>query len=80
MLLRIVFVVGLFLLFVVPIYHILKKRTIKVKTELENDAMDATHRLIELKQKTKQLKQDCKQEEQSAKQRANTARKVRNKL
>jgi len=79
MILRIVIVVALVILFVVPIYRLLVKRTIRVKSELES-SNDATQQLEEIKSKTKNLKAECAEQERSAKKRAEQARKVRSKL
>ena len=79
MILRIVIVVALVILFVVPIYRLLVKRTIRVKSELES-SNDATQQLEEIKSKTKNLKAECDEQERSAKKKAEQARKVRSKL
>ena len=79
MILRIVFVVALVILFVVPIYRLLLKRTTRVKSELESSD-DAEQQLEELKTKTKNLKAECAEQERSAKKKAEQARKVRSKL
>ena len=78
--LRIVLVVSLMILFVIPIYHILKRRMARIKNELETESPDARERLDELKQKKQKLKKDCAEEERSAKRRAKAAKNIQNKL
>jgi len=56
--LRIVFVVALVILFVVPIYNILKRRTTRIKSELESESPDLDERLEQLKQKKHKLQKD----------------------
>ena len=79
MLLRLIFVAVLVLLFVVPIYNMLKRRTTKIKSEME-DAKDVEIKLLELKTKEKQLKQDCKEEIKQAEEKEKHARKVSKQL
>lgn len=79
MILRIVLVTALVILFVVPIYHLLMKRTTRIKSELES-SNDAAQRLEEIKTKTKTLKAACDEEEREAEKKAKAARKVRSKL
>ena len=76
---RIVFVVTLIIVFVVPLYHLLKRRTTAVKSELEEES-DVETQLVELKQKKKKLKANCKEEVQKAKKREKTAKKVEKKI
>lgn len=80
MILRIVFVTVLVLVFVVPIYNLLKRRTTRIKSELEDEPEDASMRLTEIKQKQTKLKKDCDEEIKSAKKRAKKARDIQNKL
>lgn len=56
--LRIVFVFFLVLLFVVPVYKLLKTRTNRVKNELEDEEPDFKERLNTLKQKQRKLQVD----------------------
>ena len=77
--LRIVFVVTLIIVFVAPVYFLLKKRTIAVKSELEEES-DVETQLEELKQKKKKLKSDCKEEVQNANKRKKVANKVQKKM
>ena len=56
--LRIVFVFFLVLLFVVPVYKLLKTRTTKVKNELEDEEPDFKERLNTIKQKQRKLQVD----------------------
>lgn len=77
--LRIVFVVTLIIVFVAPVYFLLKKRTIAVKSELEEES-DVETQLEELKQKKKKLKANCKEEVQNAKKREKIANKVQKKI
>lgn len=56
--LRIVFVFFLVLLFVVPVYKLLKTRTTRVKNELEDEEPDFKERLNTLKQKQRKLQVD----------------------
>ena len=77
--LRIAFVVSLIIVFVSPVYFILKKRTIAVKSELEEES-DVETKLEELKQNKKKLKADCKEEVQNAKKREKIANKVQKKI
>ena len=77
--LRIAFVVSLIIVFISPVYFILKKRTIAVKSELEEES-DVETQLEELKQKKKKLKADCKEEIQNANKRKKVANKVQKKI
>ena len=77
--LRIAFVVTLIIVFVSPVYFLLKKRTIAVKNELEEES-DVETQLEELKQKKKKLKANCKEEVQNAKKREKIANKVQKKI
>jgi len=79
MILRILIVTALALLLVVPIYNVLKRRTSRIKSELDEEP-DAEQRFAELKQKTNKLKKDCAEEERSANKRAARARKIQTKL
>ena len=79
MILRIIIVTSLAIVFVVPIYNILKKRTTRIKSELDEE-LDVDQRLAEIKQKTNNLKKDCAEEERSATKRARAARKIKNNL
>jgi flagellar biosynthesis/type III secretory pathway M-ring protein FliF/YscJ len=56
--LRIVFVFFLVLLFVVPVYKLLKTRTTRVKNELEDEEPDFKERLNTIKQKQRKLQVD----------------------
>jgi len=77
--LRILFVVGLVLLFTVPVYNLLKRRAARVKNELKDDA-DISQRLLEFKAENKQLKRDADEEERLAKKRAEQAHKIKKQL
>ena len=77
--LRIVFVLVLVLIFVVPIYKILKIRTTRIKSELE-DEPDAEQRYSEIRQKKSKLKADCEEELKAAKKRYNRAKTIKTKL
>ena len=79
MILRIVLVTALVILFVVPIYHMLVKRTTRIKSELES-SNDAAQQLEDIKTKTKNLKATCSEEERAAEKKAKAARKVMSKL
>ena len=78
--LRIVFVTTLVILFVVPIYHILKRRTTRIQSELEDEPEDTAERFAEIEQKKKKLKKDCEEEIRSAERRVKAARKTKTKL
>ena len=53
--LRILFIVGLVVLFTVPVYNLLKHRATSVKKELE-DSNDIAQRLLEHRAENKKLK------------------------
>jgi len=79
LILRLVFVAVLVIIFVVPIYNLLKRRTTRIKSELEEDG-DIDQQLVTLNQKTKKLQKDCDEEIRSAEKRAAKARKTKKKL
>lgn len=78
--LRFVLVISLVILFIIPIYQILKCRMTRIKSELETETKDPRERLEEIKQKKQKLKKDCAEEERSAKRRAKAAKNIQNKL
>lgn len=78
--LRFVLVISLVILFIIPIYQILKYRMTRIKSELETETQDPRERLEEIKQKKQKLKKDCAEEERSAKRRAKAAKNIQNKL
>ena len=82
MLLRLLFIVALFIFFVVPIYHILVKRTIRVKRELDNkdDFLDLAGRAEELDSKNKELKKDTASELKSLEKKQKAVRKVQKRI
>jgi len=75
--LRLIFVAVLAVLFVVPIYKLLMRRTVRIRSELEDENRDAESRFAELKQKQKKLKADCSEEERAAIRRAKAAEKIK---
>lgn len=77
--LRILFIVGLVVLFTVPVYNLLKRRATRVKNELEDDN-DIAQRLLEFKAENKQLKRDAAEEERLFKKRAENANKIKKQL
>ena len=78
MLLRLLLIVSLVILFTVPIYHLLMKKTVRVKRELENqdDFLDLAGRADEFKTKNKQLKEDVKNELRDLEKKQKSVRKV----
>ena len=77
--LRILFIVGLVVLFTVPVYNLLKRRATRVKNELEDDN-DIAQRLLEFKAENNQLKRDAAEEERLYKKRAENANKIKKQL
>ena len=74
--LRLVFIVALVILFVVPIYHLLKRRTTRIKSELEDETPDVQDRLEELKQKQHKLQVDVSENLRTMKQKTKVANSV----
>lgn len=77
--LRLLLVVGLVLVFVVPIYKLLKVRTTRVKSELE-DEPDVEQQYAEIRQKKSKLKADCDEETRAAKKRYDRAKNIKSKF
>lgn len=53
--LRFIFVGALVILLVVQIYSLLKRRTTRIRSELESEPEDTVERFAEIEQKTKKL-------------------------
>lgn len=77
--LRMLFIVGLVVLFTVPVYNLLKRRATSVKKELE-DSNDIAQRLLEYKAENKKLKRDAADEERLYKKQAEHANKIKKQL
>ena len=77
---RFVFLLVLVILFVVPLYRLLKRRAIRIKSELEQEDLDLRDRLEELNQKGDKLLEDCNEALQKTKDRAAEVKEVKKNL
>lgn len=82
MLLRLLLIAALVIFFTVPIYHLLMRKTVRVKRELESqdDFMDLAGRADELKTKNKQLKADTAEELKALEKKQKSVRKVQKQI
>ena len=82
MLLRLLFIAALVIFFTVPIYHLLMRKTVRVKRELESkdDFLDFAGRADELKAKNKQLKADTAEELKTLEKKQKSVRKVQKQI
>lgn len=82
MLLRLLLIAALVIFFTVPIYHLLMRKTVRVKRELESqdDFMDLAGRADELKTKNKQLKADTAEELKTLEKKQKSVRKVQKQI
>lgn len=80
MLFRLVFLCLLVFMFLLPIYRVVKKKTIRWQRELEGDDTNLSDRFDKLEKEGEKLRADCGEEVRLAEEKANAARKIQKKM